>query len=82
MSNPFNIMNPAYARINQARDMVNMFKNSNNPMALFQQMAAKNPQMQPIANMLNQGANPNQIFDNVCRQRGINPQDIMNLIKG
>lgn len=84
--NPFNNINPNNPmnsnRMGQAKNIINMFRNSNNPMQLFQQMAMRNPQMQPVLNMIRQGQNPDQIFQNVCKQRGINPQDIMNLIKG
>ncbi len=84
--NPFNIMNPANPmnsnRMGQIKNMIGMFRNSNNPMQLFQQMAMTNPQMQPIMNRIRQGQNINDIFQEVCQQRGINPQEIMNLIKG
>lgn len=85
-NNPFNALNPANPmnsnRIGQMRSMFQTFQNSKNPMMLFQQMASRNPQLQPIMNMLRQGMNPNQIFENICKQRGINPQELINMIKG
>ena len=84
--NPFNSINPANPmnsnRIGQMKNMMDMFRNSKNPMMLFQQMAQKNPQFQPVLNMMKQGMNPNQIFDSVCKERGINPQEFMNMFKG
>lgn len=83
MGNPFNVINPNNPmnnnRIGQMKSIYDAFRNSNNPMALFQQLAMRNPQMQPILNMLKQGVNPNQLFEQVCRQRGINPQELMNM---
>lgn len=83
--NPFNNINPANPmnsnRIGQMKSMYQAFQNAKNPMALFQQMAMRNPQMQPILNMLKGGMNPNQIFNDLCRQKGINPQELLNMLK-
>lgn len=84
-NNPFNVINPNNPmnanRIGQMKSMYQAFQNAKNPMALFQQMAMRNPQMQPVLNMLKQGQNPNQIFENICKQKGINPQELMNIFK-
>ena len=64
------------------RNMYQAFQNAKNPMALFQQMAMSNPQLQPFMNMIRQGQNPQQILENVCKQRGINLQELMKMIKG
>ena len=65
--NPFNNINPANPmnsnRIGQMKNMMDMFRNSKNPMMLFQQMDQKNPQFQPVLQMMKQGMNPNQIFE-------------------
>lgn len=83
--NPFNVINPNNPmnanRIGQMKSMYQAFQNAKNPMALFQQMAVRNPQLQPVMNMLRQGMNPNQIFNQVCQQRGINPEELMRMIK-
>ena len=85
-NNPFNTLNPANPmnsnRIGQMKSMYQAFQNARNPMALFQQMAMRNPQLQPIMNMLKRGMNPNQILQQVCQQRGIDPNEIMKMIKG
>ena len=84
-NNPFNVINPNNPmnanRIGQMKSMYQAFQNAKNPMALFQQMATRNPQLQPVMNMLRQGMNPNQIFNQVCQQRGINPQEFINMFK-
>ena len=84
-NNPFNVINPNNPmnanRIGQMESMYQAFKNAKNPMALFQEMATRNPQLQPVMNMLRQGMNPNQIFNQVCQQIGINPQEFINMFK-
>lgn len=86
MGNPFNTLNPKnpYNTNNMAgiRNMYQMLTQSKNPMQTFQQLAYKNPQLQPIMKMLNRGANPQQIFTDMCRQRGINPQEFLKNITG
>ena len=51
-------------------------------MQMFQQIAMKNPNMQPVLNMLNNGANPQQLFYQMCKQRGINPDEFIKNITG
>lgn len=86
MSNPFNILNPTNAmnanNMAQFKNAYQMLKNSPNPIAMFKQMAMNNPKLQPIVNMLNSGANPQQIFNSMCQQRGINPQEFLKGIMG
>ena len=85
-NNPFNVINPANPmnnnRIGQMKNMMQMFRNSKNPVALFQQMAMQNPRMRPALNMMNQGMSPQQIFENVCRQQGIDPNEFIKMING
>ncbi len=84
--NPFNNINPANPmnnnRMGEMKNMLQMFRNSKNPVALFQQMAMQNPKMRPVLNMMNQGMSAQQIFENVCKQQGIDPNEFMNIFKG
>lgn len=86
MPNPFNTLNPRnpYNANNMAgiRNMYQMLTQSNNPTQMFRQLAANNPALQPAVNMLNQGMNPQQIFNTMCQQRGINPQEFLRNITG
>ena len=79
MSNPFNALNPAMSNI---RNAYQMLTNAQNPMQVFQQIAGNNPQLQPILNALRGGMNPQQLFMNMCQQRGINPQEFLKNITG
>ena len=86
MSNPFNTLNPSNPmntnRLGEMKNMYQAFQNAKNPMALFEQLAYRNPQLQPILNQLKRGANPNQVFNQICQQRGIDPQQLIKALKG
>lgn len=41
----------------------------------------QNPQMQQIMQMC-QGQNPQVVFEAMCRQMGVNPNDVLNAIRG
>lgn len=60
--------------IQQVKGMMSMFKG--NPQALIQQ----NPMLNQIMQMY-QGQNPKDIFMNMCKQKGINPEQIINMLK-
>lgn len=84
MPNPFNI-NPKVTNnpnLGAYRDAYRMFSQSKNPMQLFMNMASKNPNMQPIMNMIQNGGNPQMVFNQLCQQRGINPQEFLRNITG
>lgn len=73
--NPFNThnTNPYF----QLKNIYKMMTQSSNPLQMFEQMAIGNPQMQPIVNMLRSGNSPEQVFNSLCQQRGINPQEFI-----
>lgn len=50
----------------------------NNPIQILEQMAQTNPQAQQVLNMLRMGQNPQELFYQMCRQRGIEPQAFLN----
>ena len=57
--------------IQQVKGMMNMFRS--NPTAIMQQ----NPMMSQIMQMC-QGQNPEQVFYAMCKQKGIDPNLILN----
>ena len=56
--------------------------NSKNPMELFSQMAKNNPQFEPVMKALNSGTNPQQIFETMCKERGIDPNEFIRQLQG
>lgn len=67
--------------INQMKEMYKSIKGGN-PMQMIQKMAQANPNMQQVLNMLNNGANPQALFYQMCKQRGINPDEFIKNITG
>lgn len=66
----------------QIKDFVNMIKNSGNPQLMLQSMMERNPQMKQLMTMINQnGGDPKKLFYEVAKQRGINPDQILNLFR-
>lgn len=86
MANPFNKLNPANPmntnNINAYRDIYRMLSNSGNPMQMLNQMASQNPNMKPIIDLIRSGRNPQDIFKDMCNQRGLNPDEFIKSITG
>ena len=60
--------------------MLQMFRNAKNPMALCQQMANNNPQMQQLLGNL-QGKTPKELEQyarNVAQSKGVNLEQFLN----
>lgn len=63
----------------QARQMVQAIRSSGNPEAMINQMAANNPQLRSI--IQNYGGDPKTAFYKYAEANGINPNDILSLMK-
>lgn len=62
--------------------MVNLIKSSKNPQALMQSMINQNPQMKQVMEMVNKnGGNPKDAFYALAKEKGVNPDDILNMLK-
>ena len=68
--------NPGMA---QMKNMVDMVKNSNNPQALIQNLVQQNPRVQALIQQY--GGDPKTAFYSLAQQKGINPDDILNMLK-
>lgn len=84
-------MNPMLAMLNQNRmaqnlqpikNMMNMLRSAGNPQMMLQQMTAQNPQMQQVMNYVNEnGGNAKQAFYKLAQEKGVNPDEILNMLK-
>lgn len=84
-------MNPMLAALNQNRmaqnlqpikNMMNMLRGAGNPSMMLQQMTAQNPQMQQVMNYVNEnGGNAKQAFYKLAQEKGVNPDEILNMLK-
>ena len=58
--------------------MVKLFKGASNPQQLIQNLAKQNPQLQQVMAMIqNSGKSPKDLFYELARQKGVNPDDIL-----
>ena len=64
------------------KNTMNLLKNSGNPQALFSQMISQNPQMKQVMDYVNQnGGNAKDAFYKMANEKGVNPDDILNMLK-
>ena len=63
----------------QARQMVNSIKSCGNPQVMVNQMLTSNPQISQIINQY--GGNPKTAFYKYAEANGVNPDEIINLMK-
>lgn len=71
---------PVQFDIGQVKSLYNMMQNAQNPQAFIAQMASQNPQFAQILQMC-QSNNPRDMFYMLCKQKGINPDTILNQLK-
>ena len=64
------------------QQMINMVSHSNNPMQLMQTMAQSNPQLQSILNLIQTSQkSPKDLFFEMAQQRGVDPQQILQILQ-
>ena len=64
------------------KNLYNLIKNNNNPLALLTQMSKTDTQAYNVLTALQQGSNPQQLFYTMCQQRGVDPNMILNQLNG
>lgn len=75
-----NQLNPQFMQnIQQVKGLMNQMKAFGNPNLAIQQMAQSNPQMQQIMQMC-QGQNPKDVFYSMCKQQGVDPEQILKML--
>ena len=86
-------MTKLYQQLNQSQlsrnnsngglqQMINMVSHSNNPMQLMQTMAQSNPQLQSILNLIQTSQkSPKDLFFEMAQQRGVDPQQILQMLQ-
>lgn len=68
--------------MSSVRQMMGMINNAQNPSAMLNQMMQNNPQMKQVYDIIQQaGGDPKAAFYNLAQQKGINPQDILDMMK-
>ena len=64
------------------RQMMGMLNASQNPMAMMNSMVQGNPNLKQVMDFINQsGGDPKKAFYALAEQKGIDPQEILNMLK-
>ena len=83
-------MNKLYQQLNQTnlqlpnniKQMMNIMRGSNNPTQLLSSLAQQNPQVRQIMEMVrNSNMSPKDLFYKMAKEKGVNPDDILNQLK-
>lgn len=77
--NPLGSM-PVNPLVNQIKRMAQMVNSVRNPQQVLAHLAQNNPQVKSVMDLC-QGRNPEQVFRNMCVQKGINPEEIIQALK-
>lgn len=62
--------------------MIGMVNASQNPAAMINQLISNNPQMKPVMDAINAaGGDSQKAFYNMAEKMGVDPQEILNMMK-
>ena len=68
--------------LQQIKQMMGMVKSAGNPQAMLAQMMRDNPQMRQVTDIVRQyGGDPQKAFYGLCQQQGVNPDEILNMLR-
>lgn len=73
------LFNQLYNPLAGVKNMISAVKASRNPQAMIQNMVQRNPQVQQL--LRQSGGDPKAAFYNLAQQKGVNPDEIINLLK-
>lgn len=79
MNNLYQQLNTGISSQNNIKNMIDTIKNSNNPQMLVQNMLRNNPRVQQMIQQF--GGDPKTAFYTLAKQKGINPDEILNMLK-
>lgn len=67
---------------NPMKQMLSAIRSSKNPQQLFMNMAQQNPQMKQILDMVQtSGKSPKDLFYELAKQKGVDPNQIINMLQ-
>ena len=65
-----------------ARQLMNMVRSAQNPQLMLNQLAMNNPQLKQVMDIVQKhGGDPMTAFQKEAEARGINPQEIMDMLR-
>ena len=76
------LQNSSFSNIQQLKGMMQMIQNSNNPSAMLQTLMMQNPQFQSVMQFVSQnGGDPKAAFYALAKQKGVDPNEVINMLK-
>ena len=76
------VQNPQNDNVQSLRQMANAVRNSRNPQMVLMQLAQSNPQMKQAIEYIGQnGGNAKEAFYAMAKQKGVNPDTILNMFR-
>jgi hypothetical protein len=68
--------------MSKVKQMMSMVNGSQNPSAMLNQLAMNNPNLKQVMDIVNQyDGDANKAFYATAEKYGVNPQDILNMMK-
>lgn len=68
--------------LNSIKQMINKIKSAGNPNAMLANLAKSNPNVQYVMNLVNQSnGDAKTAFYNLAKEKGIDPNEIINMLK-
>ena len=80
MNSLFQQLNPTRPLPTNVTNMIKQFKSMGNPQTMLQQAIQKNPQLGSIIQAAN--GNPEKAFRDLAKQMNVDPEEIINALKG
>ena len=69
------------SQMTQIKQMMELVRNARNPAQMLSKIASSNPQVNQVMKMVEASGDPKKAFYELARQKGVNPNDILNLLK-
>lgn len=70
------------SNLDSIRQLYNLVRNNNNPTLMLQNLAETNPQVKSALELVKQyGGNPQAAFFALAKQKGVDPNQILNILK-
>lgn len=68
--------------LSQIKNMMNIVRSSGNPQAMLQSMIQNNPQLKQVMDVVNKsGGDPKAAFYKMAEEKGVNPEEILSMLR-
>ena len=75
-------VSPVNPNVQTVKNIFNLINGSSNPMQMILGLASKNPTIQNVINMTSQsGKSYEQVFYDLAKEKGVDPNSILNQLK-